>query len=129
VHATWGGDKSEKETVDMVSQAKARFQRISPRKARVIINLVRGRNAAEALQILDFTPKAGAPVVKKLIASAVANAKQARPDIDADSLFVSRASVDKGPDSHMRRWRPRAMGRATRIVKGISHIHIELDQR
>ncbi len=113
----------------MVSQAKARFQRISPRKARVIINLVRGRNAAEALQILDFTPKAGAPVVKKLIASAVANAKQARPDIDADSLFVSRASVDKGPDSHMRRWRPRAMGRATRIVKGISHIHIELDQR
>jgi len=64
-----------------------------------------------------------------LIASAVANAKQRRPDVDVDSLYVSRASVDKGPNSHMRRWRPRAQGRATRIEKGVSHIQIELDQR
>jgi large subunit ribosomal protein L22 len=95
----------------------------------VIIDLVRGRDAAEALQLLDFTPKAGAPVVKKLIASALANARTRRPDVDVDSLYVSRASVDKGPNSHMRRWRPRAMGRATRIQKGVSHIHIELDER
>jgi large subunit ribosomal protein L22 len=113
----------------MISVAKANFQRISPRKARMIVNLVRGRDASEALQLLDFTPKAGAPFVKKLIASAVANAKIVRPDVDADQLFISKASVDKGPNSHMRRWRPRAMGRATQIVKGISHIHIELDQR
>lgn len=113
----------------MISVATAKFQRISPRKARMIVNLVRGRDAAEALQLLDFTPKAGAPFVKKLIASAVANAKVTRPDIDADQLFISKASVDKGPNSHMRRWRPRAMGRATQVVKGISHIHIELDQR
>ncbi len=113
----------------MISTAKANFQRISPRKARVIINLVRGRDAAEALQLLDFTPKAGAPIVKKLIMSAVANARVKRPDVDADALFISRASVDKGPDAHMRRWRPRAMGRATRIAKGVSHIHIELDER
>ena len=113
----------------MISRAKARFQRISPRKARMVVNLVRGRDAAEALQLLDFTTKAGAPFVKKLIASAVANAKLKRPDVDADSLFVSHASVDKGPNSHMRRWRPRAMGRATRITKGTSHIHIELDER
>jgi large subunit ribosomal protein L22 len=113
----------------MISKAQANFQRISPRKARTVANLVRGRDASEALQLLDFTRKASAPIIKKVIASAVANAKQLRPDIDVDSLYVSKASVDKGPDSHMRRWRPRAMGRATRVVKGISHIHIELDQR
>jgi large subunit ribosomal protein L22 len=113
----------------MISKATARFQRISPRKARMIVNLVRGRDAVEALQLLDFTPKAGAPFVKKLIASALANAEQKNPNVDPDSLYISKATVDKGPDQHMRRWRPRAMGRATRIAKMISHIHIELDQR
>jgi large subunit ribosomal protein L22 len=113
----------------MISKASARFQRISPRKARIIVNLVRGRDAAEALQLLEFTPKAAAPVVKKLIASALANAKQHHPQVDLDALYISRATVDKGPDSHMRRWRPRAQGRATRVVKGVSHIHIELDER
>jgi large subunit ribosomal protein L22 len=95
----------------------------------MIINLIRGRDANEALQILDFTYKAGAPFVKKLLSSALANAKQRRPDVDLDSLYVSRASVDKGPNSHLRRWRPRAQGRATRIQKGVSHINIELDSR
>ncbi len=113
----------------MISQAKANFQKISPRKARIVADLVRGRDAGEALQLLEFTPKAGAPVLKKLIASAIANAQQKKPDVDVDALFVSRASVDKGPNSHMRRWRPRAQGRATRVVKGVSHIHIELDER
>jgi large subunit ribosomal protein L22 len=113
----------------MISQAKANFQKISPRKARIIADLVRGRDAGEALQLLEFTPKAGAPVLKKLIASAIANAQQKKPDVDVDALYVSRASVDKGPNSHMRRWRPRAQGRATRVVKGVSHIHIELDER
>jgi large subunit ribosomal protein L22 len=113
----------------MISQASANYSRVSPRKARMIINLVRGRDAAEALQMLEFVPKAGAPFVKKLIASAIANAKVKRPDVDVDSLYISMASVDKGPNSHMRRWRPRAMGRATQITKGISHIRIELDER
>ncbi len=113
----------------MISQASAKYSRVSPRKARMIINLVRGRDAAEALQMLEFVPKAGAPYVKKLIASAIANAKVKRPDVDVDSLYISMASVDKGPNSHMRRWRPRAMGRATQITKGISHIRIELDER
>lgn len=112
----------------MISQAKSNFQGVSPRKARMVVNLIRGRAATEALQILDFTPKAAAPVVKKLIASALANAKQKQPDIDVDALYVSRVTVDKGPNSHMRRWRPRAMGRATRIEKGVSHIQVELDQ-
>jgi large subunit ribosomal protein L22 len=113
----------------MISRASANFQRISPRKARTIINLVRGRDAAEVLQLLDFVPKSAAPIVKKLIASAVANAKNKRPDVDVDSLYISHASVDKASDQHMRRWRPRAMGRATRVTKGISHIRIELDAR
>jgi len=113
----------------MISNAKANFQRISPRKARMIANLIRGRAAAEALQLLDFTHKAAAPFVKKLIASAVANARLKHPTVDVDSLFISRATVDKGPNSHLRRWRPRAQGRATQIQKGVSHIHIELDQR
>jgi large subunit ribosomal protein L22 len=73
--------------------------------------------------------KAAAPVVKKLIASAIANAQLKNPKVDAESLFISKATVDQGPNSHMRRWRPRAQGRATRVVKGVSHIHIELDAR
>jgi large subunit ribosomal protein L22 len=113
----------------MISQAKANFQKISPRKARIVADLVRGRDAGEALQLLEFTPKSGAPVLKKLIASAIANAQQKKPGVDVDTLYVSRASVDKGPNSHMRRWRPRAQGRATRVTKGVSHIHIELDER
>ena len=71
----------------MISSAKANFQRISPRKARMIVNLIRGRDASEALQILDFTYKAGAPFVKKLLASALANAQQKNPSIDVDTLY------------------------------------------
>lgn len=111
----------------MISSAKANHQRISPRKARIIINMVRGRSADEALQLLDFTPKAASPIVKKLLTSAVANAKQKAPN--ATDLYISKATVDQGPNSHLRRWRPRAMGRATPIVKGVSHITIELSER
>jgi len=93
----------------------------------MIADLVRGRDAAEAIQLLQFTQKSGAPVLRKLIESAVANARLAGADVD--TLFVSKATVDKGPNKFFRRWRPRAMGRATRITKGISHIVIELDER
>lgn len=111
----------------MLNKASANFAKIAPRKARMIVDLVRGRDAAEALQLLQFTPKAGAPVVQKLLESAVANARQVGADLD--KLFVSKATVDKAPNKFLRRWRPRAMGRATRVTKGVSHIHIELDQR
>jgi large subunit ribosomal protein L22 len=113
----------------MISQASVRYARIAPRKARMIANLVRGRDAAEALQLLEFTTKAGAPVLKKVIESAVANARVRNPGQDVDALFISKATVDKGPNRNMRRWRPRAMGRATRVTKGVSHIVIELDAR
>ena len=113
----------------MVSKAIARFARLSPRKARVVVDLVRGRQAGEALQLLEFTKKAGAPVLKKVIESAVANARVAQPGVDLDALYVETAFVDKAPNSHMRRWRPRAMGRATRVQKGLSHITIILAER
>lgn len=113
----------------MVSKAIARFARISPRKARVVVDLVRGRAAGEALQLLEFTKKSGAPILKKLIESAVANARTTSPGVDLDTLFVETAFVDKAPNKHMRRWRPRAMGRATRVQKGISHITIHLGAR
>ena len=113
----------------MVSKAIARFCRLSPRKARVVVNLVRGRQAGEALQLLEFTKKSGAPVLKKLIESAVANARTTSPGVDLDALFIETAFVDKAPNKHMRRWRPRAMGRATRIQKGMSHITIHLGTR
>jgi large subunit ribosomal protein L22 len=113
----------------MISKAIARFQRISPRKARVIVSMVRGRDASEALQLLEFTTKAAAPIVSKVIQSAIANATGRIPQDAVDSLYIKTAYVDEGPNQHLRRWRPRAHGRATRIVKGTSHIHIELDQR
>ena len=110
----------------MDSKAFARFARIAPRKARTIVNLVRGRKVAEAIDMLLFTRKAAAPVVRKVIESALANARVANPDVDVDTLYVSVGSVDKGPNKHLRRWRPRAMGRATQIEKGVSHIAITL---
>lgn len=116
----------------MLSKASAMFSRISPRKARIIADLVRGRDAAEAIQLLCFTEKSGAPVLKKIIESAVANARQSGADVD--TLFISKATVDKAtvdkaPNKFNRRWRPRAMGRATKVVKGVSHIVIELDEQ
>ncbi len=110
-------------------KAKARFSKIAPRKARMIANLVRGRDVAEAIQILQFTNKSGARVIRQLLDSAVANARQADSNVDVDALYIRIATVDKAPNRFFRRWRPRAMGRATKIVKGISHIAIELDTR
>ena len=113
----------------METKAKARFVRIAPRKARAVVDLVRDCSAAEAQTILAHTPRAGAKIVAKLLDSAVANARQKEPNVDLDSLYVSQIYVDKGPMWHMRRWRPRAMGRATRIVKGVSHITLVLEVR
>lgn len=95
----------------------------------MVVDLVRGRQAGEALQLLEFTNKAAAPMVKKLLESAVANAKTTKPGVDLDALFVETALVDKAPNKHLRRWRPRAMGRATRIQKGLSHITLVLNER
>ena len=113
----------------MEAIAKARFQRISVRKARVILDMVRGQPVAEALDQLRFTRKSAAPMVSKLIDSAIANAQQKESGVDLDELVVKACWADKAPDRFMRRWRPRAMGRATRIVKGMSHITVVLSER
>ena len=86
----------------MVSKAIARFARLSPRKARVMVDLVRGRQAGEALQLLEFTKKAGAPVLKKLIESAVANARTTSPGVDLDAPLAPPrdGSRDAHPEGH-----------------------------
>ena len=113
----------------MEAKASLRFARISIRKARTVLNMVRGKNVAVALNELRFTRKAAAPLVAKLLDSAIANAQQHQKDVDLDSLYIKLAFADKAPDRNMRRFRPRAMGRATRIVKGMSHLHLILDAR
>jgi large subunit ribosomal protein L22 len=113
----------------MESRAYARFVRMSPRKVRVIADLVRGMDVSAALDVLKYTNRAAAAPVLKLVESAVANAKQASSAVDENALFIKTLTVDMGPRANMRRWRPRAMGRATRIVKGTSHISVVLDLR
>lgn len=113
----------------MEAKAIARFARIAPRKARVVANLVRGRSAQEAQSLLKFTRKGAAPIVAKLLDSAIANARQKDDAVDIDSLVIRTIFVDKAPNKFMRRWRPRAMGRATRVTKGISHITLVLGER
>lgn len=103
--------------------AKARYVRITPMKARRVIDLVRGKNAEEALDILRFAPQAASTTVAKVVASAVANAKN-NYNADARTLVISKAYADEGPT--LKRIRPHAHGRAFRILKRTSHITIEV---
>ena len=106
--------------------ARARFVRITPQKARRIVDMVRGMPAQEALTILQFAPQAAAETVRKLVASAVANAETTE-GLDGADLVISAATVDEGPT--MKRWRARAQGRASRINKRTSHITIVVTPR
>lgn len=95
----------------------------------MVCNMVRGKNAAVALSELRFTRKAAAPIVAKLLDSAIANARDANEAVNIDRLFVKLIFADQAPNTNMRRWRPRAQGRATRIVKGMSHITVVLEEK
>lgn len=110
-----------------VSRAKLRYVRISPRKARLIADLVRGMDVEEAMRLLAFTRKKSAPLIRKIIGSALANATSGPAQADPDDLFVRTVYVDGGPT--LRRYLPRAQGRATRILKRTSHITVELGSR
>lgn len=111
----------------MQSSALLRYQRIAPRKVRVVAELIRGKPVDEAVNILMFTNKSAARLLKKLLISAIANAEdRSKGSVDTDNLVVKELSVDQGPT--LKRWRPRAMGRATRINKRTSHIRIVLDE-
>jgi large subunit ribosomal protein L22 len=101
--------------------ATARFIRMSPTKARQVVDLIRGRHVEDARRVLQFTPRGASPTVKKVLDSAIANAEHNR-NLPADELVVARAWVDEGPT--LRRFRPRAQGRATRIRKRTCHISV-----
>lgn len=105
----------------MEAKAVLRYIRVTPRKARMVIDLIRGRNAEEAMTILKFTPRRAARVLQRVLKSAIANATQ-KDMGDVDALRVSRAFVDVGPT--MKRVLPRAMGRANTILKRTSHITV-----
>ncbi len=107
----------------MEVRAVGKYLRISPRKARLVIDELKGRKAEDAVSRLTFTPKKGARLMLKVLKSAIANADQ-NPGIDVDNLVVKNIYVDEGPT--MKRFRARAMGRATRVLKRTSHITVIL---
>lgn len=109
----------------MEVKAVAKYVRISPRKVRLVIDLVRGKRVDESLSILQFTPKRGAYIVRKLLKSAIANAER-NPDVDIDNLYIKYIYADQGPT--LKRFRARAVGRAASIRKRLSHITVILDE-
>lgn len=111
----------------MKGTATLRFARISARKARLVADLVRGQGVGDAVRALAFLQKKSAPMIRKLIESAVANVEQKAQDVDVDSLVVQSILVDQGPG--MRRFRPRAQGRATPVVKQTAHITVTVATR
>jgi large subunit ribosomal protein L22 len=104
-------------------RAQAKWLRIAPRKARLVVEHIRGRTVPEARTVLAFTPRAAAREIEKVLASAVANA-EANHGLDGDDLIVSAAYVDEGPT--IKRWRARARGRVARIKKHTCHVTIRL---
>jgi large subunit ribosomal protein L22 len=104
--------------------AKASYVRVTPMKARRVIDLIRAMPAQEALSVLKFAPQAASEPIAKVLASAIANAEH-NFSLDPETLIISRAYVDEGPT--MKRFRPRAQGRAYRIRKRTSHITIEVE--
>ena len=109
----------------METKAMAKYIRIAPRKVRIVAKNIKGQKAEDAATQLRFTPKKAARILLKVLNSAIANAEQ-NAQIDVDTLFVKRVFIDEGPT--IKRWRPRALGRATRIFKRTSHITIVLDE-
>ncbi len=109
----------------MEAKAVAKYIRMSPQKVRLVVDLVRGKKVEEARQILLFTRKYAADPVRKVLSSALANAKQ-NPNIDENILYVKEVLVDQGPS--LKRWRARAQGRAASIKKRMSHITVVLDE-
>ncbi len=109
----------------MEARAVAKYIRVSPQKARLVVDLVRGKKIDDAQKILQFTRKYSAGIINKVLKSAIANAKQ-NPNIDESILYVKDIFVDQGPS--LKRWRARAQGRAASIRKRMSHITIILDE-
>ena len=109
---------------DMRPRAVARYVRISSRKVRIVIDLIRGKQVSEALAILKVTPKSASPVVEKLLKSAIANAEY--KGLNKDDLYVAEVYADQGPT--LKRMMPRAKGSGAMILKRSSHITVVLDE-
>ena len=112
--------------LSLEAKAVAKFIRIPPRKARQVIDLIRGKSVGEAYAILKFTPNKGAAIVENVLKSAVANAEH-NYDMNVDNVYVSQAFVDQGPS--LKRVKPRAMGRADGIRKRTSHITVMVSEK
>ena len=110
----------------METRAIGKYIRISPQKARLVVNMIRGKKVEEAQKILTFTRKKAAGIVEKVLKSAIANATQ-NPNIDEKILYVKEIFVGQGPT--LKRWRARAQGRAAMIKKRMSHITVILDEK
>ncbi|MCB0351526.1 MAG: 50S ribosomal protein L22 [Bdellovibrionales bacterium] len=110
----------------MEVKADLRYVRVGTQKARLVADAIRGKGVNEAIRVLTFMPKKSAVFMKKLVESAVANAEQKKV-IDIDNLYVKTVLVDEGPD--IKRFRPRAQGRAFEIRKKTSHVSLVLDER
>jgi large subunit ribosomal protein L22 len=108
------------------ARASAKFVRMSPYKVRYVLQLIRGKHVDEARRVLQFTPRGPTHELTKILNAAVANAEQTLR-VPADNLWVSRCWADEGPT--LKRWRPRALGRAYRIRKRTSHITIVVEPR
>ena len=111
----------------MQAKAEARYIRVSPQKARLVVNLIRGQKAGAALTTLRSTNKRIAPTVEKVLQSAIANATNRNEDVDVDLLYVSEAYVNEGP--RMKRVRPAPMGRAYRYQRRLAHIVIKVTEK
>ena len=117
---------ARKANADKRPRAVAKYIRISPRKVKVVIDLIRGKQVDQALAILMYTPKAAAPVVEKLLNSAIANAEN-NLSMDRESLYVAEVYANQGPT--LKRYWARSHGRADMILKRSSNITIVLDQK
>ncbi|MBV9611093.1 MAG: 50S ribosomal protein L22 [Acidobacteriaceae bacterium] len=111
----------------MLAKAEARYVRVSPQKARLVVDMIRGRQAGDAINVLGAVNKRIAPAVEKVLRSAIANAENKLQDVDVDRLFVAEAYVNEGP--RQKRIRPAPMGRAFRYQRRMAHIVVKLGER
>ena len=109
-----------------IAKAEARYMRVSPQKARLVVDMIRGRQAGDAINILSATKKRVAFSIEKILRSAIANAEYTSEDVDVDKLIVSEAYVNEGP--RQKRIRPAPMGRAYRYQRRTSHIVVKVGE-
>jgi len=112
---------------EVLSKCEARYVRVSPQKARLVIDMIRGQQAGDAINMLGAVNKRIAPAVEKVLRSAIANAESKSQEVDVDRLFVTEAYVNEGP--RQKRIRPAPMGRAYRYQRRTAHIVVKLGER